>query len=469
MAGRVENRVMTTYYVGPGGNDGNTGLSWAQRFLTLNGAEDEPVASGDTVYVGPSIYRETLTCDVDGASEIAYIADVTGENTDGVGGAVIISGSDNDTTATRSRCIEASVKSYRTFIGFHLVGYSATGVYFDGCDNVVMRDFSVGGGDGTSTFGIYLTNTYNTVEITRCYFLGQTASPGGGIQITNGSDQAATSFTISDCLFVGSTSSIYSSNVDSVVIQNCTSIGAAFGYRANSLAGSTSITVRNCITVGDYGMYASAAGEIASTYCQVTATNNNNWTAGTGDVEDYVMNLQLPILYGTYAGIRFPPPFVGEFNPYAYAARRTGSSETSTDLFGITKPTTASKSSWGAVQYVPTERETTTTRGASAASIKLADAGEHQIWVPVTAESTTVAVYCYREANHAGTNPRMVIKEPGQSDRTTTDAAAASQWNELTDTFTPSGDTDYVVVCLQSLNTATSGSYAVYFDDLSVS
>ena len=75
---------MTTYYVGSGGSDAADGLSWANRKLTLNGAEDVSVAAGDTVYVGPGVYRHTLTVDVSGSAGniITYIADVTGQNTD---------------------------------------------------------------------------------------------------------------------------------------------------------------------------------------------------------------------------------------------------------------------------------------------------------------------------------------------------------------------------------------------------
>jgi hypothetical protein len=137
-------------------------------------------------------------------------------------------------------------------------------------------------------------------------------------------------------------------------------------------------------------------------------------------------------------------------------------------LYGITRPATSAKKSWGAVQYKPGVRETTTTRGSSTASIKFADAGKHQMFVPTDGTSTTIAVYAYREADYAGTNPQLIVKQPGVADDTTTDAAAASQWNELTTTLTPSATPPYVVVELVSNNTATSGSYAVYFDDLSV-
>ena len=61
---------MTTRYVGPGGSDANSGLTWALRKLTLNGVEDTPVVAGDTIYVGPGTYRETLTVDVSGTAGI---------------------------------------------------------------------------------------------------------------------------------------------------------------------------------------------------------------------------------------------------------------------------------------------------------------------------------------------------------------------------------------------------------------
>jgi len=59
---------MPTYYVGPGGNDGNSGLTWALRLLTLNAAEDKPITAGSIVYVAPGVYRELLTVDVSGAN-----------------------------------------------------------------------------------------------------------------------------------------------------------------------------------------------------------------------------------------------------------------------------------------------------------------------------------------------------------------------------------------------------------------
>ena len=162
------------------------------------------------------------------------------------------------------------------------------------------------------------------------------------------------------------------------------------------------------------------------------------------------------------------PWWFGELSEWSQIRAITGSNEPSVDLRGMARPATASKNSWGAVQFHDMERETTTVNNGSA-SMKFNDAGVQQMWVPHSGAEITISVYCYREANYAGTNPRMVIKQPGQSDRTTTDTGAAGAWNQLTDTFTPAADPEYVVVELQSLNTAAAGNYAAYFDDLSVS
>jgi len=135
---------MTDRYVGKGGSDGANGLSWANRKLTLNGVEDTPVVAGDTIYVGPGIYRETLTCDVPGTSGniITYIGDVTGENTDGIGGPVTVCGSDDDIgLADRTYGIYAASGNgdYRTFRGFIFRG-STYGLQLIDSDNVIYED-----------------------------------------------------------------------------------------------------------------------------------------------------------------------------------------------------------------------------------------------------------------------------------------------------------------------------------------
>jgi hypothetical protein len=138
------------------------------------------------------------------------------------------------------------------------------------------------------------------------------------------------------------------------------------------------------------------------------------------------------------------------------------------DFYGFERPATAAKRSWGPIQQQDSARSTTQYHGG-AASVVLNDFGHFRMRVPVSAVSTTITVQVYREANYAGTNPQMIVRQPGQADDVTTDAAAASQFNELSTTLTPDSGTDWVDVILKSNNTATSGSYAVYFDTITVS
>jgi hypothetical protein len=136
----------------------------------------------------------------------------------------------------------------------------------------------------------------------------------------------------------------------------------------------------------------------------------------------------------------------------------------------MTRPSTSSKKSWGAVQGTQVVRETTIVDGGSGASLKLPDAGEQFFMrIPITNSSTTISLKVYREANYAGTNPQMIIRQSGQSDRTTTDAGASGQFNTLSDTFTPAALPQYVDVFVRSSNTATSGSFSTFWDTLSVS
>ena len=82
--------------------------------------------------------------------------------------------------------------------------------------------------------------------------------------------------------------------------------------------------------------------------------------------------------------------------------------------------------------------------------------------------STVFTVKCYREANYAGTNPTLIIRQAGQADNTFTDIGAASAWNTLTVTCTPAALPGWVDIFVASYNTAGAGSYAAYFDTVTV-
>lgn len=465
---------MTTYYVGKGGNDGNSGLSWASRKLTLNGAEDIPVVAGDVVYVGPGAYRELLILDVDGGigNEIAYIADVTGENTDQVGGIVRITGSLNDQSASNTHCITGNGRDYRTFRGFFIDTATTTGIRLIGDPtNILIEDCSFQGAFSTAAINIE-GNAQSDVTIRRCYFpLGENRHIRmQGVAVNDANH------TIENCTFIGcsrgSIPTIDIRDVGGVEIRNITLVASNIGVGMQTLTGGAAVscTINNSIITGcNNALSASVLGDLVENYNTLFANTTDRTNVAVGANSQSYPPLFLPnILFSgqsQVSGFRFPPPVTGELSEWSQIAQITGTSEPTEDLLGIERPATASKNSWGAVQFQDVERESTTVY-AGTGSLKIADAGIRQKWKIVDGTEDTVSVRVYREANYAGTNPQLVIKQPGQSDIVVTDVGAALNWNLLTSTFTPSQYPPFVVIELVSNNTAVAGNYAVYFDSL---
>jgi len=246
-----------------------------------------------------------------------------------------------------------------------------------------------------------------------------------------------------------------------------TILGALRGvYSLNLPPGYTAVSVTNSIVRGcSAGLQAGVLGEIVEDYNDIfsNATDRANVAAGANSVS-YPVLLEPPLMYD---GLRLPWWF-GHLSEWSQVAGITDSGAGPTDdANGITRPVTNGKRSYGAFQFKPAERDTTTTYDASDASIALPDAGVAQYRIATTNVQMTITVQVYREANYAGVNPQMIVKQPGVADDTTTDAGAAGAWNELTTTLTPAAYPGFVDVELRSNNTtAPPGNYAVYFDEL---
>lgn len=463
---------MTIRYVGKGGNDANDGLSWANRKLTIDAVENTPVVKGDTVYIGPGVYREELTLDVSGEAGniITYIGDVTGENTDGVGGAVVISATDDDLTGQGRRCITNNAKSFRTFRGLAFIAGSsstASGVNMLGTkSDVTFEDCYFQQGSSNAVL-LRFADANSAITIRRCVFMG---GYGGGsarsLNITNTSDDAS-GVVVDSCLFYGYVGQLCLTRTSSALVNNCTFHSQSIGVSVSTVHTDFPVIVTNCLFMGcSTGVSAGSAGMLVEDYNNIIACSveRSNVAVGAHSTA-YLAQFDVPILKAGYA--------LGGWNPFALFKQSAlrgivGSTPTTTDLWGITKPVTEAKRSWGAIQHNPKARETTTIDGATGTSLKMADAGRVQIRVPVNAASTVFSIKVYREADYAGDLPQMIIKQPGVADNVTTDTGAAAGWNTLSATLTPTITPPWVVVELVSRNTATAGNYAVYFDTLSV-
>lgn len=463
---------MTTYYVGVGGSNANAGTSWALRKLTLNGAEDIPVAAADVIYVGPGTYRELLTIDVSGTAgnPITYIADVTGEHTDGVGGIVRVTGSDNDTTATRANCITATSRDYRTFRGFAFD--TTTGTVIDlitACSNWIIEDFNVEKGAVT---GISLGGTGTGNTIRRFQIIGAIGGTSHGIHFTHSSTVSNSGNLVENGIIHGSSRGVNITRVGGITVKNCLISGVNPGaIRVDTaLAAGQTTTVNNCIIFSNVTGFQAVTNpatneEITENYNNVFGNNadRSNVTAGANS------NAYPPLFWPTLllSGFKLPQSPYLSLSPYSPIRRLAGTGMASDDLFGSTRPATDSKKSWGPIQHEDVARETTTTRTGSV-SVKMSDAGRHQMFVPVTAVSTVFSVYVQWEADYAGTKPQMVIKQPGVSDTTVTATGSSGSWEQLTTTLTPAASPPYVIVELVSSNTASATNYDCFWDDLTV-
>lgn len=263
---------MTVRYVGAGGNDGNAGTSWATRKLTLNGVEDTPVVAGDIVYVGPGTYREVLTVDVNGSAgnPITYIGDYTGANTDGVGGVVRITGSDNDQTAARAQCITATTKTYRTFQGFALDCVSDRNISMaTGCTNWIIDKcvFQSATADHILVSG----SAQSTITIRNCIFYPADAADTT-INFTHTSTVNAAAHLVENCIFIAQRVGVQTVRIGGIVTKNNVYIGNGRGVYVNTaLAAGQTITVNNSLFIS-----CQVAGIVITADTQISGTENYN-------------------------------------------------------------------------------------------------------------------------------------------------------------------------------------------------
>jgi hypothetical protein len=343
---------MATYYVGAGGNNANDGLSWANRKLTPNGAEDIPVAAGDTVYVGPGVYRETLTCDVSGSagSQISYIGDYDGSHTDGVGGVVRITGSDDDTTTTRNNCIVASGKTHRTFRGFALDLTSADIITASTPTDWIIANcaFMGAGGDCIDLSGVCTSNV-----IENCLFMyGKTADAAYAVNFNHSSGVDDSGNIISNCLFRrGYNRGIGSTRVGGITVKNnlflCTYNGVRIG---TALTAGQTITVNNNLFVGggSTALQALSVGEITENYNAFWANQADRSNVNTGaNSNTYPPLFDLRWFFEMVGGGSMLTPF--DLGAWSQLINVAGTSPTTADMRGTTVQ--GAQREWGALEY----------------------------------------------------------------------------------------------------------------------
>ena len=277
----------------------------------------------------------------------------------------------------------------------------------------------------------------------RCRFRSS-LNAAASIQFSNGSTVDNVGGIVTNCIVDSSSYGFSSTRVGGIIIRDCT-ISAAYSVRVvTALTVGQSITVNNSLIVdSNYSFYATVLNEIIEDYNNVAPGGTARSAVATGaNSKAYIT---LPSSYLLCPGFVLPIMATAALSPASALRAIAGFDEPNDDFYGLLRPVTSAKKSWGAIQYQGQQRSSAQAQ-AGTYSLNLPDAGMVQFFVPVTAVPTTISVYVYREANYAGTNPQMIIRQPGQADIVVTDTGAAGGWNLLTATLTPAAAPGYVTV-----------------------
>jgi hypothetical protein len=196
---------MATYYVRPDGNNSNTGTGPAtnQAWQTLARIVQAGTAftSGDTVYIAPGTYRQSITTTATYTSATNFFGDPTAAQFPGVtpGMVRITNFLTNDNSAATSQNLWGGVT-------FNYINIS--NIYFD--------HSSLG-------YGIVYTGTGNNSSIRNCIFSGNNSSQGG----------------------IGANISLVS--VKNTLIENCIIMRSYSGiYITTTTDTDTNVDIRNC-------------------------------------------------------------------------------------------------------------------------------------------------------------------------------------------------------------------------------
>lgn len=476
---------MTDRYVGPGGSDGNGGLSWADRKLTFNGVEDTPVVAGDTVYVGPGIYRELLTVDVNGTGGniITYIGDVTGENTDGVGGLIRITGIDSEDSypAARSQCIYMANRSYRTFRGIYLgevngtVGEalvkiiisaaSVTDVIFEFCYFASSATSYGSGAEPSGAFFLFSSdNPFSNFKILNCIFEGGYYQTINWDNYTEGGDILASGGLIENCVFNHSYygPSFIADDIYGMTVRGCSFLDCYFGiYFYDTAAANDSYVYDNHFKNSADAVKEYTAGAAVCDYNFYNGTGTDA-SKGANHLTSFLPD-SLPIML---SGYKYPWEYmkVSNYNDNIYTADY---SNLTTDLYGLPRGPNG-KNTRGAIQFRGVMRDGTEYRTAPS-SARMDDASQQIITVPVNGgKKVSVTMYVKREADYTGTNPQLAIRSPTQGETIVTDSGSSGSYNKLSLSVVPSDSDRWLQIELRSNNTATSGNYKVWFDSFKI-
>jgi len=398
---------------------------------------------------------------------IYLIGDETGEHTDGIGGVCRITGSDDDQSSARGTGIRNNGQEFWVIKGFQIDSCGTRSVHLDGMDFVVLEDIrSLSAGDTVGEEHFYFEGDINWATVRRCAFFGGERS--WGINVSMSSIRWERALVIENC-YAACYRPFHVNRLNNVVIKNCTSgmNCESFLYVDNMSTGS-SVFIYNCEVhyANNVGIWATTNGWIVANWINYWDNNVDFFNVGTTGATIYQdLYLYLPDLPLLLDGYRYPVRFYPP-SEWWFCRGIQGLYQANQDIYGVPRPTTDTKQSYGFQQEHHIERDTTITYGGEAASLKHVDARTTQFRMAISGNHIQVIVWVYREANYAGVLPKLVVWQPGGIVMEDIATGVADAWESLSLIYDPDLTPPYIWVELVSDNTATSGNYAVYWQQI---
>ena len=491
---------MTVYYVRKSGNDSNAGTSPAAAWLTIGKALGASgISSGDTVYIGPGVYREKATVAMTSAvAETFVIGDVTGAYTGDTPGEVRITNylTNDSTASTQQSLIDLNGRDYLTFrnITFAKTTNTATQIYSidattEVSTNIKIQDCTFymwdATGDGGNK-GITVHFESDDVlhwEITRCIFFNVISSIAIDLIATDATvSDWDVDFVISNCLFMVMTNApaVYmagSTNVKpgGLIVKNCTHIGDTGLFETSNTSTTFPCYAYNNLIISGWTAYvfnAGVSGQIVENYNYIMASiPRNNVSTGANSISDGSFAPLLSMGQELQWGQR-PRPYMTPVPGSPLLGFGNHASAPTTDAANRPRPAggQSTLNAVGAYELHDTGTEETTVYDSAPSSMKIVGPGDHEFLIPVNPIATNITIMVRYDTNHAATNkPQVQLlanSSIGVSAETLTMTDGVDTWERLE--FTTFVPTDYGVVTLRCLSRSAAGSGIAWFDSITV-
>lgn len=398
---------------------------------------------------------------------VYLIADTTGVETDGVGGVVRITGTDDDETKTRNEGIYADTRNYWVIRGFRIDCCDSESVYVDTCTYMTFEDLSI---MDYTTQGFEISDS-TQITIRRTVILGGASHTGYSIDVWAGVNIDNGHILVENVYATGGALNISIADIGGSTIKNYTSgFRSYWNIKVGSVNAGAAVFVHDCLLhfTSYEALDAWALGELVEQHNNLWS-NGIDRSANVGTAANSTAYCYLPSLPLLGDGTRWPTVAFfapSEWEPTRAAAGLYGKNE---DMFGVHNEVAQTRRSWGAQHHYPTKRETTVAYGAFAAAQAEPDAMEQQHYWNVQEDRTyTITVQVDLDAGYTGNNPQMTVSQPGQADVVATSTGAKGSWEQLTVTFTTGSALDWIGIFLKSRNTSALANKSVRWQDLDV-